>query len=306
MVRNGFVILLLLVGTVVRANEAIRFRVDDDGSKVSPKPSLIRVDDTDGNKQGQKPTPKFLALESREEEFKVYLGYPQQQLGPILKGQNVSATWSYGSREYNFSSISPVAGLNYRFVVTPRWAFEAEFYNYFLSIEEAVASPFIIRNSSKSYPVFGTKAIHCFIGSDNFYRQYCPYLAITSDSYPVLGFAPSSNTDLELGVVREIVIDVGVTFKYPVTDIMRTWFSGGYKHGTGAGGSGPFTPRGDSVFYIQGALTWVLAAAHDLDFTFDFSSRRATVEGQVGNNDRETWKTDTTIIGLGLNYRFNF
>lgn len=247
--------------------------------------------------------PMITTNEDDEPGFKTYIGYPKHVLSLVDGFNNLTSKFSYNGKDFNFSSSVVNYGLEYTYVATPSWKVSATYQRYGVSVPAGKVGSSIINDSKENIDSYGVDTDYCMISSSNFFRQYCLGGGVANDAYPVLKFV--DGTHLEMGKVQDIVVGIHVGAQLPISEKIQ--FKGilGYNYGTGAGGAGNLSSENDTKLYARLELPWTITQNISLKFHGDYSTRNATIKGDVGNN-KDKWTTDTTILGGGADLGYTF
>jgi hypothetical protein len=275
----------------------IPFKIGPDDAKTSSEPSFKFTTEQEGS------VPVYVDNAAEVEPFKAYLGYPRHRLGLIAAPMSVGATWTYGSREYNFRVTSIGYGVVYQFQSTPHFDVQLDYTRYGLEIDAANITPYSIAASKETFEDYFVRTRYCFISSGNFFKQLCPGFEFGNSSYPVLGF--TSGTALELGKVQDLVVGFSVNYQRMMTERALFLAKAFFNMGTGLGNSGALTPKTNMLYGVSVGTEYEIRPRHSLTLHGDFHLRQAKLEGKIGNN-KDTWETDSSVFGGRLGYMYAF
>jgi hypothetical protein len=283
---------------------ALTFDTSDAPASKDDRPT-IRFSDGSQNTNSKKQEPVIATNETPpdEEGFKSYLGYPMHEVVLLTGLDSISATFSYGAQDFNFSTNTFAYGLAYSLIATPSWKVGAYFLQYNIGVNSGTASSLNILSSDENLTQFGINTEYCTIGSTNFYRQFCVGGLIARDAYPMLNFA--SGTDLVMSRLEDIVVGLNIAYQVPLTDKLLLKPILGYNHGTASGNSGTLTPKSNSRLYLRMELPWMWSQQTTVRFHGDYSLRKAEAEGTTGSNF-DPWETNSANLGIGADIAYRF
>ncbi|MBY0386293.1 hypothetical protein K2X05_14140 [bacterium] len=259
----------------------------------------LKFSDGSLNPPSKKGTPEPIVTNDTapdEQGFKSYLGYPMHEVTLLNGVDSISATFSYRTQDFNFSTTTFTYGLSYKYIATPAIKIGAYFMQYNIGVNSGTASGLNILESDETLAQFGITTEYCSIQSSNFYNQFCIGGVIAKDAYPMLNFVSSSR--LTMASLEDIVLGLNVAYQMALTDKLLFKPMLGYNHGTASGDSGVMTPKSNSRLYIRAELPWMWSEKTIIRFHGDYSLRKAEAEGTIGSNF-DPWKTDSANLGVG-------
>lgn len=136
---------------------------------------------------------------------------------------------------------------------------------------------------------------------DDIRRRWCPFAGLTADRFYLLTF--SGNTTLQLTNLTDMMLIAGLTYEFPVLEIISGNVTAGYGHGLVTGQSGASQIDSDSKYWVEGSMAYTYKPQYEIVTTLNYEARQAEFTTSSAAGD-DIWQADTTNFGLFVGLRY--